>query len=206
MGTQSEDLGAVARRLGAVIAQVKEAFGAPGDWGYSDPKGPALLALYAANLDLEHALVTAQANGSIDILTAAIEGAASPAMQERLAAFGAAHNDDRAEVCVRAMIAAHDVALRFTPTDRAEGLRLISMELLRAAAIVAAALKKEQGEPFSPARFAMVALNIAECVRDQDIDPIGAMQFAGRLGDALQNPDSPQSKAFLAALDEEPAQ
>jgi len=43
---------AIAARVVTAIAAVRAAFGAPGDWGYSQPEGKALYALYAIVPDL----------------------------------------------------------------------------------------------------------------------------------------------------------
>jgi len=44
------------RLINERIIQVHKAFGAPGDWGYDDPKGEALYNLYMAQASLYEAL------------------------------------------------------------------------------------------------------------------------------------------------------
>lgn len=201
MDAPPNDLGAACTRVSAAMAHVRLAFGAPGDWGYSDPKGQALYQLYQARGDFDAALVTAHRNGSLAVVTAAIEGATPPFLREQFQSFAEAHKDKLAECRMSTMIVAHAVRGMFAEQDRLEALRFITLDLLAVAALLVRGLKQEQGEVFSPARFAMVALNIAEDESHNTIEPLAALAFAGALGDALQHPHTPQSKAFWAAFE-----
>lgn len=59
MNSATETL-ALLRKVEAAIAKIREAFGAPGDYGYSSPEGASLYELYLVRHDCLVAIADAE--------------------------------------------------------------------------------------------------------------------------------------------------
>ena len=66
MDAVAYDLLSACREADKQIEQIRQAFGAPGDWGYEKKEGKALFALYAARQELRRAINQAQATISAE--------------------------------------------------------------------------------------------------------------------------------------------
>lgn len=187
-----------ADRLILAIDKIKAAFGAPGDWGYNDPKGQALYELYMARAVFDQAVTEARDIGALDIAAAATEAVTPPLLREQFMAFADRHESLLLGLRWQVLLAVGDVRSAVADDDRTEMLRHVANALIYVAAICARTLKDAQGEPFSPARLALVAHDIAAATRDTIKDPLQLLVTAEEISWALRHLDEPRAAAIFA--------
>jgi hypothetical protein len=195
-------------RLSTAIDDVHKAFGAPGDYGYDTEKGGALFRM----LNAQVAVAAARVGIVDDIAEAYVAGRTPPALQEAFKSYWERNRDTFKGTRLQALIVVTDTRSDLPEAERVYGLRFIANELINVAAIAVMALKESQGEPFSPARFAIVAHEIAaEALASvtKPGKPAELLDAAEKIGWALRNPDNPEAAGFveqIARAADEPAQ
>lgn len=143
-----------------------------------------------------------------EMSAAFLEGTTPPELQTEFRDFADRHSESLMACRVRALAAITDTRAELPADAAVEGLRFIVSELIDAAVTAARALKHAKGEAFSPARFAVVAYDIAKHSLDAKPgaeDPAKILTFIETMMVAVRDPDSEQAEAFIASLPEKAA-
>lgn len=140
-----------------------------------------------------------------EMAAAFVEGTTPPELQAQFRDFADRHSGILAACRARALAAITDTRDELPADATVEGLRFIASELIDAAVTAARVLKHAKGETFSPARFAVVAYDIARHSLDAKPgpeDPANILTFIEMMMGAVRDPDSDEAKAFVASLPE----